>query len=366
MILPGRVPGYQPRWLDECIAGGEWVWVCQGEGEGANLLAFLRRESLIHLPPPGTPSVEGPAGQVLESLRRRGASFVIDIAQDTGLSLSAVRSALWTLLRVRLVTNDRFDVIRRGEQALTAVSLDTGRRPGLIRRPATDRPEGRWSLVPWGRPEPEDQAIFQASLLLQRYGVVARELAQMDPWLPPWRILYEVLSRLELAGDVRRGYYVEGLTGAQFALPNAGRQLQDLAMPSTVAAPVVLLSSLDPANLYGSGAPLDIALFDGGTRPLQRRPGNWVALRGGRPVLLVEQQGKKLTALASASREDVAAAVGCLPSILDGDRSQGVRHKLTVEEWNGQPVTTTEGKDLLEAVGFVRDYQVMTLYAAWR
>jgi ATP-dependent Lhr-like helicase len=203
-------------------------------------------------------------------------------------------------------------------------------------------------------------------LLLQRYGIAARELAQMDPWLLPWRVLYEVLSRMELAGEVRRGYYVEGLAGAQFALPEAGRRLQELALPSTAAAPAVLLQSLDPANLYGSAAPLDIPLLDGGTRSFVRRPGNWLVIRGGRPVLLIEQQGKKITALASASRDDVAAAVACLPGILDGDRSLGVRHKLTVQEWNGRPVTTTEGKELLEATGFVRDYQVMTLYAAWR
>ena len=167
--------------------------------------------------------------------------------------------------------------------------------------------------MPWGRPEPEAHAVAQASLLLHRYGIVARELALLDPWLLPWRVLYEVLSRMELAGDVRRGYFVEGLSGAQFALPEAARQLQDLCLPSTAAAPVVLLHSLDPANLYGSGAPFDIPLLDGGTRPLLRRPGNWLVLRAGRPVLLVEQQGKTLTALASASRDDVTAAVACLP-----------------------------------------------------
>ena len=216
--------------------------------------------------------------------------------------------------------------------------------------------------MPWGRPEPEAHAVAQASLLLHRYGVVAREMALLDPWALPWRVLYEVLSRMELAGDVRRGYFVEGLSGAQFALPEAARQLQDLCLPSTAAAPVVLLHSLDPANLYGAGAPFDVPLLDGGVRPLLRRPGNWLTLRAGRPILLVEQQGRRLTALASASRDDVTAAVACLPELCGRGPT---RHKLTVEEWNGQTVTTTEGRELLEAAGFVRDYQGMTLYAAW-
>jgi ATP-dependent Lhr-like helicase len=241
-------------------------------------------------------------------------------------------------------------------------------RPGLsaLRRRGIQRPEGRWSLVPWGRPDPEGHAVYLASLLLHRYGVVARELALLDPWMLPWRVLYEVLSRMELAGEVRRGYFVEGLSGAQFALPEAAQALQDLHLPSTAAEPVVLLHSLDPANLYGAGAPFDVPLLDGGTRPLLRRPGNWLVLKAGRPVLLVEQQGKRLTALPSAGKDEVAAAVACLPGIFDQSRGPSARHKLTVDEWNGRPVTGTEGRELLEAAGFVRDYQGMTLYAAWR
>src|SRR5205823_14115239 len=130
----------------------------------------------------------------------------------------------------------------------------------------------------------EAQAVLLAGLLLNRYGIAARELALLDPLMPPWRILYEVLSRLELAGDVRRGYFVEGLSGAQFALPEAARLLADVDLPSAATAPAVLLSSLDPANLYGSGAPFDIPLLDGGTRPLLRRPGNWLVLGAGRPA----------------------------------------------------------------------------------
>jgi ATP-dependent Lhr-like helicase len=220
--------------------------------------------------------------------------------------------------------------------------------------------------VSWGRPEPEAHAVTQASLLLERYGIVARELALLDPWMLPWRVLYEVLSRMELAGEVRRGYFVEGLSGAQFALPEAAQQLQELHVPSTATAPALLIHSMDPANLYGSGAPFDIPLLDGGTRPLLRRPGNWLVVRAGRPVLLVEQHGKRLTALASASRDEVAAAVACLPGILENRPGPAARHKLTVEEWNGQPVTTSEGRELLEAAGFVRDYQALTLYAVWK
>jgi ATP-dependent Lhr-like helicase len=376
-VLPARVPGYQPRWLDEAIASGEWTWVGQGDGEaGVGLVAFIRREQLLELPPPATdaPALDAIAGGVLDALRGRGALFVTDLAQQTGQAPGAVRAALWVLLRRGLVSNDHFDVIRKGEDRGARVAEPGTPRTALLRGaraafrppPSPARAEGRWSLLPWGQPDAESHAVLQASVLLNRYGIVARELALLDPWMPPWRVLYEVLSRMEMAGEVRRGYFVEGLSGAQFALPEAAQMLQDLHLPSMAAAPVVLLHSLDPANLYGAGAPLDVPLLDGGTRPLLRRAGHWLVLRAGRPVLLVEGQGKRLTALASASREDVAAAVACLPGLLDADRGLGARHRLTVEEWNGRPVTATAGRELLEAAGFVRDYQGMTLYAAWR
>jgi ATP-dependent Lhr-like helicase len=369
-VLPGRVPAYQPGWLDEGIARGEWTWACQGNDDtGPGLLAFFRREHLgLCAPPPfGEVAAADPAAeQLLESLRCRGASFVTDLARDTGLPPSAVRTGLWTLLRCRLVTNDHYDVIRRGEEAARG---DVPGRPVTLssrRRTSVARPEGRWSLIPWGQPDPEGQAVYQAKVVLRRYGIVARELALMDPWILPWRVLHEVLSRMELAGEVRRGYFVEGLSGAQFAVPEAGQRLQEMSMPSAANSRVILLHSLDPANLYGSGAPFDVPLLEGGTRPLVRRPGNWLVVRAGRPVLIIEQNGRRLTALASASREDIVEAVARLPALHGRIRGLGPRHKLTVEEWNGEPVTATAGRALLEAAGFVRDYQAMTLYPSWR
>lgn len=369
-ILPGRVDRYQPRWLDEAVAAGEWVWVSQGGSDnGAGLVAFWARDTLTQLPPP-THDTEPPAEteRVLACLSRGGAQFVPDLARAAELAPSQARAALWQLVRRGLVTNDQFDVVRRGEDTAGPAEGRTAahRRTALApRRRVPTRPEGRWALVPWGRSEPEARALLLTELLLRRYGIVARELALLDPSLPPWRILYEVLSRLELAGQVRRGYFVEGLSGAQFALTEAARLLQDLDLPSTAAAPVVLVHSLDPANLYGSGAPLNVPLLAAGTQLFTRRPGNWLALKAGAPVLLIEQLGRRLTALPSASGDDLAAAVRLLPDILGSPGGSGRQHKLTVEEWNGQPVTTTPGRELLEAAGFVRDYQGMVLYTAW-
>jgi ATP-dependent Lhr-like helicase len=95
-----------------------------------------------------------------------------------------------------------------------------------------------------------------------------------------------------------------------------------------------------------------------------RRPGNWIALQAGKPILLVEQQGKRVTTLAGATTDSLATAVAEIPKKL-GARTGDLRQRITVEEWNGRPVTSSDGKPLLEAAGFVRDYQAMTWYAAW-
>src|SRR5262249_34480578 len=158
-----------------------------------------------------------------------------DLAQHTGLNPSAVRAALWDLVRARVVTNDRYDVVRKGPAAFELPPADSTvprRAWSSSRRRGLSQPAGGWSLVRWGQADPETRALRLARMLLQRYGVVARELALLDSGMIPWRVLYEVLSRMEMAGEVRRGYFVEGMSGAQFALPEAARMLQELDMPS--------------------------------------------------------------------------------------------------------------------------------------
>jgi ATP-dependent Lhr-like helicase len=388
-VLPARLPLYQPRWLDEAIASGTWTWAGHGSADrGAGQVSFWKRDHLNRVRAVGgepwtvdsgpssshrsSESSDGPesaaahGARVLESLHRHGASFVSDLAQETCLAPTTVRSCLWELVRAGLVTNDQFDVVRKGEaEPLEPPPLRRAvAGPRLrARRPRPPfRPEGRWSLIGWGRPEPEEQALFLATLLLRRFGIAARELALLDPLMPPWRVLYEVLDRLELSGQVRRGYFVEGLSGAQFALPEAAEQLPH---PPSAAAPLVLLHSLDPANLYGAGAPFAMAA-GGADRPFLRRTGHWLVLRAGRPILLIEQQGRRLSTQPGASGDEIAQAAACLPALLERDRALAGRHKLTVESWNEEPVTASAGRPLLEAAGFVRDYQGMTLYAAWR
>jgi len=126
----------------------------------------------------------------------------------------------------------------------------------------------------------EAHAIAQAHTLLHRYGIGARELALLDPWMPPWRILYEVLSRMELAGDVRRGYFVEGCPGLNSPSPKRHKQLQDLHLPSTATAQL----SCCTAKIRPTSMALESAIRHPTSRraagaAFSRRPGNWLVVR---------------------------------------------------------------------------------------
>ncbi|HZZ80603.1 MAG TPA: DEAD/DEAH box helicase [Gemmataceae bacterium] len=379
-ILPSRVRGLPSpsgrgaggegnnaaRQLDEAIAAGQWTWYCGRVGE-SDATAFLERGLLASLPTPTADNVEldQATSAMMEVLRQRGALFASEVAAQAGLSVSATRTCLWSLLRGGVVSNDQYEVFRKGEpprEDQPPLLRSRGELRAFMRdsrrRQMTPWPEGRWSLLAWGHPDPETAAFTQARLLLDRYGIVSRELALLSGTPTSWRVLYEVLSRLELTGDVRRGYFVEGLSGAQFAWPDAAKMLQEIALPSQADAPVLLVHSLDPANLYGSGAPWEALP----SRAFPRRLGNWIAVKAGVPLLLIEHHGKRLIASPQATPTDLAGAAARLPELLRGMPGQ---HKLTVESWNEQPVTGTIGKDLLEAAGFVRDYQAMTLYANW-
>jgi ATP-dependent Lhr-like helicase len=196
--------------------------------------------------------------------------------------------------------------------------------------------------------------------LFDRYGVLTRELVELDPWAPPWAELVSWLARAELRGELRRGYFVEGFSGVQYATEEAAEELTRLAGSPAPAAGEVVLAAGDPANLYGSGAPLDIPLLDGGTARLSRIPGNYLVLLGGRPVLIIEAYGKRLTGLPSASQAELQAA---LLRVVELARSH--RQVLKVETYNGEPALASPVASRLAELGFVRDYPGMTYYAAW-
>ena len=174
----------------------------------------------------------------------------------------------------------------------------------------------------------ENRRLAWIGVLLERYGILTRELVELDPWAPAWADLAPLLARAELRGELRRGYFVEGFSGVQYAGDEAAQELSRLAGLPDPAAEDVLLAAADPANLYGSGAPLDIPLLDGGKGRLSRVSGNFLVMKNGRPVLVIEAYGKRLTGLASASQPEVHAALRACSS-LPGPGGRSSRSKPT-------------------------------------
>ncbi len=169
-----------------------------------------------------------------------------------------------------------------------------------------------------------------------------------------------ILAKAELRGEIRRGYFVEGLSGIQYAHAEAADDLARFAGSKADDRTPVLLNTLDPANLYGSGAPLDVPLLEGGTARLTRSPGNFLVLISGRPVLILEGFGKKITGLASASEAEIRDAIKLLPGLAGPSR-----RVLKVEAYNTAAPTASPAEPWLAEVGFVRDPPGMAYYAGW-
>jgi ATP-dependent Lhr-like helicase len=367
-ILPRRVRGYRPSWLDDLLASGGWIWRGSRDGQRDEpAVALALREFAGGWPVDAElPPLSEDALLVLDHLAARGASFAVELARAAGLEPSRLRRALFELLLRGRLTNDRFDPLRPGGSAMLE-ALDEARETNLRqgrrlrpRRANPGRPEGRWSVIP-STPEASDESrVAWISVLLARYGVLAHEILGLEPWAPAWADLAPLLARAELRDGLRRGYFVEGLSGVQYATEEAASELARLAGLMAMTDDDVLLSASDPANLYGSGAPLDIPLIDGGTARLVRTSGNFLVVRRGRPVLVIEASGKRLTGLASASQAELDAALTHLIEL-----AHGRGKALKVETYNGQPAVTSAVAPRLTELGFVRDYPAMTYYPAW-
>ncbi|WP_422926865.1 DEAD/DEAH box helicase [Singulisphaera sp. PoT] len=371
-ILPRRILDYRPNWLDETLSGEGWIWRASDDGKGSSpRVAFVLREFAGAWPVTSEGSSLGEVDQrVLGHLRERGATFVLELARSLALEPSQVRNALARLVREGHVTNDRFDPLRPGGNAM-GEALARANSPGsgsstrlrrsMPRRPSSQVAEGRWSSLGSTSGGDEEASLLSwAAVLLERYGVLTRETTSLDPWAPPWRELAPKLDRAELRGELRRGYFVEGLSGIQYATPEAADELARFAANQSSDAPMWLVSTLDPANLYGAGAVLDIELLEGGTARLPRSSSNFLVIFSGRPILIIEAFGKRLTGLGSASEEELIRALALLPSL-----AGPARRVLKVETYNSAATLASPAAPWLANLGFVRDYPGMAYYAGW-
>ncbi len=311
-VLPARVPGFRPHHLDQLLATGEIVWAGVspiGSNDGRIALYTADREALL-TPPTIDDLPSGPLhGKIRELFDRRGAVFFAEIARSAGGYPGDVLAALWDLVWSGEVTNDSLEPMRslRDFGRESAKGRD-GRRARAARslgraRGGPPGSEGRWSLrrSRWERePSATERRTAIGRALLERYGVVLREVGAAENLPGGFGYVYDVYRAMEEQGRVRRGYFVAGRGATQFALPGAEERLRTPARatddPDDVARAVVLAAT-DPANPWGSLLPWPDR--DGGPTA-QRAPGARVLLSSGRLVGWLSRGGHHLATFFAA------------------------------------------------------------------
>ncbi len=369
-VLPARVPGYQPRLLDELGSLGEVAWVGRGSlGRDDGRIALYRPGKEI-LRPTGLPDgAEPPASErhdrIRNHLRQRGASFYRELyVAAGGGSDREVLDALWDLVWAGEVTNDTFAPLRA--LRWKRPGRDARRRPGRLTTLGPPEAAGRWSLV--GRGADGDVAPGAsvterrhaiALALLDRHGIVTREAVANEAVEGGFGAVYPVLRALEDAGRIRRGYFVEGLGAAQFAQAGAIDRLRAVRDPAASAGErsVHLLAASDPANPYGAAIPWP-RRGESDRRPFQRAAGAYVVLVDGEAVLYLDRGGGSLQTLPAFDDPALAAtAAASLRALLADGRAR----ELVIAKVDGTPVAESPHRAAMLDAGFVAGYRGLVL-----
>jgi len=393
--FPSRVDDYDAATLSRLIAAGELVWIggSAGQDESSNLsvVRFVRRGSArLWVSEDSTLTLTDVARKTLGALERDGASFLEELVASTGLTSRSVRDGLRELTGAGLVTNDTVDSLRQVIRWRPLVSPRdrnqpdptrwlpadftpsanrhvVQRRPNLRRMPRWKRPDkeqpesnnwpGRWSLVRTPRvlgPETDESAAAEliARQWLDRYGIVSREIWRREKPAVAWRAIYGELKRLEFRGEVRRGYFVQGLSGAQFARPEAVEMLRSSGEPAD-AEPIVMTAT-DPANVWT--LPLTQEARDAFVRPRGR--GSLLVTIEGLVVLIADRRGARVTIRPDTSDEQVTSAAKAILSHLVAR----VGRDLNIETIDGQPAGGSKYLDAFVSAGFKRSASGLRYY----
>ncbi len=355
-VLPRRLGSYSPTWLDELCTSGEVVWIGAGAvGRTDGRVALYFREDVrLAGPPPSNSRLEAPEGEIHDAIRKRlaaGPAFWIDLVSELEYPAEEIHSALWDLAFGGEATNDSFAPLRAPRLRSVPTYEPGGRR--FSRRRAATGPtvQGRWSLTEAlfrSAPPAGPRLRAQAELMLERYGILTREMALAEGIPGGFSTLYPELSNLEVLGTARRGYFVEGLGGAQFALSGAVERLRALPAEENGPDEFNLLAATDPASPWGSTLPWPKLP---GRRRAARVAGAYVLARAGHPLLYTERGGKGLLRLEQALEgEDLAVALATLAAEANARRLG----QLKIERFDGEPILGSPFEQLMIAAGFSR------------
>jgi ATP-dependent helicase Lhr and Lhr-like helicase len=426
-VLPRRTGAYSQSWLDSLCSSGEVVWIGVGPLGRSGRVALYFREDAAAVGPPaggGGPARGGrlPPGAVEHELLRaqlsQGPAFFTDLLAELDAPAEALREALWDLVWAGEVTNDAWAPLRAPRLALAhTVSLTGGHRglqgartgrpsPGRSRfaarprggaRAGGEQTQGRWSLTEplfrGGAQGPAgalERRRALAELLLERYGIVTREQVLAEGIKGGFAMLYDSFASLEMLGICRRGYFIEGMGGAQFALPGAVERLRAGGAASGPiryaagaggnpqgGARALVIAAADPAQPYGAALPWPKRAA-AQSRPA-RVAGAYVVMVDDEPVLYVERGRRGLVTLAGGAGgaggagDGGGGVVGGAGRVGDAMRealaalAQAVRQgrlgKLVLERIDGQPAIASGLAEVLVELGFSSGPRRLTLSA---
>lgn len=376
LVLPSRVRDYTPTLLDELTTTGEVVWAGAGAlpGKDGWVSLYLADAAPLLLPPPHPLELTALHESVLTALSGGYGLFFRQIADQVRATTHpeatdpALADAVWDLAWSGRLTNDTLAPLRAmlGSGRTAGSTAHRARRPvprgryGTLTaaaRPASrsgpPTVSGRWSLLPPTEPEPTHRAHALARTLLDRHGVVTRGAVAAEGVEGGFSATYRVLSVFEDSGQARRGYVVEGLGAAQFAMDGAVDRLRaaasarDRAEGST-APQAVVLAAADPANAYGAALSWPEPPAGASHKP-GRKAGSLVVLVDGELTLYVERGGKTL--LSWATDPDTPALQAAAGELAAAARA-GALGTVTVERINGTAALTSPLSRALEAAGF--------------
>ncbi|MBN8868954.1 MAG: DEAD/DEAH box helicase [Solirubrobacterales bacterium] len=355
-VLPRRLGSYSSTWLDELCTSGEVVWIGAGAvGRTDGRVALYFREDVrLAGPPPANAKLEKPEGEIHDAIRERlaaGPAFWLDLVGELDHPAEELHSALWDLAFGGEITNDSFAPLRAPRLRSVPTYEPGGRR--FSRRRAATGPtvQGRWSLTETlfrNAPAAGPKLRAQAELMLERYGILTREMTLAEGIPGGFSTLYPELSNLEVLGTARRGYFVEGLGGAQFALSGAVERLRALPAEENGPEDFTVLAATDPASPWGSTLPWPKLES---RRKASRSAGAYVLARAGHPLLYVERGGKGILRLEPGLEGgDLAAALASLAE----EANAGRLGQLKIERFDGEPILGSSFEQLLVAAGFSR------------
>ena len=341
-VLRRRVPSYRPEQLDQLCASGELVWA----GAGLDRVAvFFREDAPVLGQPSGTAPPEGAAHGAIRAALTGGALFWFDLLDATQLEDAIALPALWDLVWAGEVTNDAWQPLRAERRYQTPRADRRVRRFSRARSAAITATQGRWSLAAglFAGGEPDRRAL--AELLLERQGIVTRDSVRGEGIAGGYSAVYSELRALETLGTCRRGYFVEGLGGAQFALGGAVERLRELRPREGEDAEPLVLAAADPAQPYGAALPWPKRA---GARAA-RVAGAHVVLLGGEPALFVERGGRSLVPLREPEEEWLREALAALVAHV----KRGGAKRLAVERFDSVAVVDSMIMPLLVEAGFL-------------